>query len=220
MNEEPILNENEPIPQDEQPTNAPHEKKQGIVSSIFDVVEMFAFSVLAVLIIFTFGVRLCRVDGESMENTLQNGENLLLYSFAYTPKQDDIIVFHLTRPEVRMEKTLVKRVIATGGQELKIDFKEAKIYVDGIEYADSHAILKNPNNIYSMHTLDMEQYRDDYANGVLTVTVPEGQLFVMGDNRNNSKDSRSGDVGFVDERCVLGKAILRLFPFTVFQSAD
>ena len=116
---------------------------KNLVSMLFDVLEMFAWSVLAVILIFSFAVRLCRVDGDSMENTLHDEENLLLWSVAYEPKQDDIVVFHLTDSN---EKTLVKRVIATGGQSILIDFDAREIFVDGVKYEDSHSVLKNLKN--------------------------------------------------------------------------
>ncbi len=212
MNNEPMLSP------DEQPVSSPvsNEPKQGLVSAVFDVVEMFAWSVFAVLIIFSFAFRLCRVEGGSMENTLYNGENLLLYSFDYTPEQGDIIVFHLTRPEVNLEKTLVKRVIATEGQTVELNFKTATLTIDGEIYDDFHAVLKNQrtDEIIDRYTLTADHY--DRETGIYTATVPEGHVFVMGDNRNNSKDSRDDDIGFVDERCILGKAVLRLSPFEVF----
>ena len=208
MNDEPII-----APQKEPRTKS-------TVSFLFDALEMFAWSLFAVFLIFTFTVRLCRVDGASMENTLYEGENLLVYSLGYTPKQDDIIVFHLTKPDVDLEKTLVKRVIATGGQELKIDFNTGEILVDGVLYDDTHAMLKDysgqETGTYLQAAL-LFNGNPDYnpETNILEVTVPDDKLFVMGDNRNWSKDSRNTDVGFVDTRCVLGKVVLRLSPFTV-----
>ena len=84
----------------------------GAVRFVFDILEMFAWSVFVVLLLFTFAVRLCRVEGSSMENTLYEPQKLLIYGINYTPKQDDIVVFHLTQPEDNLEKTVVKRVIA------------------------------------------------------------------------------------------------------------
>lgn len=193
------------------------ENKRGFVAGMFDYLEMFAWSVFAVLVIFTFAVRLCRVDGQSMENTLKDQQSLLLWNMGYTPKQDDIVVFHLTNPDADLEKTLVKRVIATGGQEVVIDFSDGVITVDGEVYADTHSVLKNPytDAIVGSYTLTAK-YNYDSATRVFRATVPEGCIFVMGDNRNNSRDSRDPDVGFVDERCVLGKVILRFSPFTRF----
>lgn len=208
MNEEQLV----------QPTT--ESEDSSAASFLFDILEMFAWSIFVVFLIFTFGIRLCRVDGTSMENTLSAEENLLIYSAGYTPKQDDIVVFHMTKPEVYLEKTLVKRVIATGGQSVKIDFVTGEIHVDGVLYDDRHAVLKGLD-----HTTVIDRY-DVYNNPpghhynpatkTMSFTVPEGHLFLMGDNRNFSKDSRSKDIMFVDERSVLGKVVVRLSPFTVF----
>ena len=179
----------------------------------FDVLEMVAWSVFIMVLLFSFVFRICRVDGPSMENTLFNQQLLLVRSVGYTPEQDDIIIFHLTDPENNMEKTLVKRVIATGGQKLEINFNTGEIKVDGVAYADTHRVLKEPSNRYTIRA-DGDAY--DPITGIYSVTVPENTLFVMGDNRNLSLDSRNEVIGFVDERCVLGKVVLRLAPFDIF----
>ena len=152
-----------------------------------------------------------------MENTLYDGENLLLYSLFYEPEQDDIIVFHLTDEEPNLEKMLVKRVIATGGQTVEIDFKNNTIFVDGVLYEDEHAVLKNnADAIVGQYLYFHPDWKYNSITDTMTVTVPEGQLFVLGDNRNFSRDSRDSSIMFVDERCVLGKVIVRIAPFTVF----
>lgn len=216
MNEEtPVTPE---VPETPETPEVPPRKKRTIGAAVFDYVEMFAWSVFTVLLIFTFGFRLCQVDGQSMENTLHHGERLLLFSAGYTPRQDDIVVFHLTEPEKNLEKTLVKRVIATGGQTVEINTQTGTITVDGKEYADTHSILKNPSTDVEIgrYYTSLFGYGYNPTTGIFRATVPEGHLFVMGDNRNNSKDSRNPDVGFVDERCVLGRVVLRLSPFTAF----
>lgn len=196
----------------------PESTAKKLVLGAFDVLEMFAWAMFIVLILFTFAFRLCRVDGASMEDTLRDRESLLLYSIGYTPEQDDVIVFHVTENDT--EKTLVKRVIATGGQTLVIDVANKTITVDGVKYEDSHRTLKNRWTGASMNAYseDLFEHHPNYnkVTKCLTVTVPEGYVFVLGDNRNNSKDSRDTDIGLVDERCILGKAFLRLSPFTLF----
>lgn len=216
MNEETSVTPE--VPETPETPEVPPRKKRTVGAAVFDYVEMFAWSVFTVLLIFTFGFRLCQVDGQSMENTLHNGERLLLFSAGYTPRQDDIVVFHLTEPEKNLEKTLVKRVIATGGQTVEINTQTGTITVDGAEYADTHSILKNPSTGVEIgrYYTSLFGYGYNPTTGIFRATVPEGHLFVMGDNRNNSKDSRNPDVGFVDERCVLGRVVLRLSPFTAF----
>jgi signal peptidase I len=204
MNNEPNL----------QQTPAKKEESGGF---LFDALEMFAWSLAILLLLFTFVLRICRVDGASMENTLYDGENLLLYSLFYEPEQDDIIVFHLTGKEDNLEKMLVKRVIATGGQNVVVDFKNNTITVDGVLYEDEHAVLKNNvDKIVDQYLYFRPDWSYDAVTDTMTVTVPKGELFVLGDNRNFSRDSRDSSIMFVDERCVLGKVILRVSPFTVF----
>lgn len=208
----------EGLPPTEEAQKKAPKQSRSVGAVLFDYVEMFAWSVFAVLLIFTFGVRLCQVDGQSMENTLHNGERLLIRSIGYTPRQGDIVVFHLTEPEKGLEKTLVKRVIAVSGQTVEIDTKTNTITVDGVPYADTDSVLKEPYSdiVTDRYNLTLFGYGLDRTSGIFRATVPEGSIFVLGDNRNNSKDSRNPDVGFVDERCVLGKVVLRLSPLTIF----
>ncbi len=188
----------------------PEKKERSLAAVLFDYVEMFAWAVFIVMVLFTFGFRICRVEGPSMEDTLQQNERLLLRSAFYTPKQNDIIVFHLTKVDSTMEKTLVKRVIALEGQEVVIDTRAKTITVDGVEYADAHRFLKDNNDQYNTGYFDE---RLDRTTGIFKTTVPKGMVFVLGDNRNHSNDSRTG-VGFVDKNCILGKVVLRFSPFT------
>ena len=210
------MNQNQPIQTPER------EPRRPFVNVLFDVFEMFAISLFAVFMIFTFGVRLCEVDGKSMYATLEGGQSLLVTSVGYTPKQDDVIVFHLTNPDNDMQKTLVKRVIATGGQRLVINFTTGVITVDGVVYEDTHAQFFNTKGqLINQYLSDaVPRMHENYAYvdecEVLELTVPEGMLFVMGDNRNFSNDSRNPDIGCIDERCVLGKVSVRLSPFAVF----
>ena len=157
-------------------------------------------TVLAVLIlVFTFVARIIVVSGPSMENTLQNGDAMLVWSLGYTPGQGDVVV--LTKRSYQ-EDSIVKRVIATGGQTVDIDYATGTVYVDGVALEEDY--IKEQMQVPS------------YGDMVNHVTVPEGCLFVMGDNRNQSADSRYPEIGIVDERCVIGRVVAVIFPFSNF----
>jgi len=188
-------------------------RKRAILSSVYDIIEIFALSIIAVIIIFSFCIRLCRVDGHSMQTTLDDGERIIAHDLFYTPKQGDIVVFHLVNDTFK--RPLIKRVIATEGQEVEINFTDMTIYVDGVLYDDEYAYYDGGCYIIKID-FDTRYMSNEDGDTVYRAVVPEGKIFVLGDNRNNSTDSRSVTVGFVDEDCVLGKAILRLKPFTIF----
>ncbi len=185
---------------------------QKIFSALYDYIEIFAVSIIAVIFIFSFCVRLCRVDGDSMNQTLRNDERILVSDTFYTPHQGDIIVFHLSNDSYH--EPLVKRVIATEGQTIELNFTTGELKVDGVRYNDEHAFVEGGKyDIRYDYNKDHIVSEDGMV--YFRATVPEGKIFVMGDNRNGSSDSRSERVGFVDLDCVLGKAIVRLKPFTL-----
>ena len=193
------------------------EEKESFVSVLFDYVEILAFSVCAVLLVFTLFFRLCQVSGPSMNNTLQNGEMLIAANLE-KPEAGDIIVFHMTNsPDEGYNKALVKRIIATGGQTVRIEYATATVSVDGkVIDEDYAALLGGAGADVGFMTL-MPNHHFDAQAGVFEMTVPEGQLFVMGDNRNHSADSRLSAIGCIDERQVLGKVVCRLSPFTLYE---
>lgn len=188
--------------------------KGGIAAGLFDYFEIIVFSIIAVLLLFTFCVRLCKVDGGSMKNTLQDEELLITTNLFYEPKQGDVVVFHLVNNSYKMP--LVKRVIATEGQTVLIDLDTGKVFVDDVLLDEPYVFLDGGYYTSNGYFNPDKLSRDEKGHLVFKETVPEGMLFVMGDNRNHSSDSRSKGVGLIDKDCIMGKAILRLKPFTRF----
>ena len=137
-----------------------------------------------------------------MENTLHDGEYVLVRTAFYEPTQGDIVVVHDKSLDGLYGDPLIKRVIAVGGQTVDIDFDTWTVTVDGVVIDEPYIKLDPSVNLTSAWTYPL--------------TVPEGEVFVMGDNRDHSGDSRSASVGTVDERCIVGKAALRYFPFDKF----
>lgn len=189
--------------QNEKPSGAksPEKSDMAVVKEIYSWLESFAITVALILVVFTFFLRTAYVKGGSMENTLIDGETLAVSNFFYTPKQGDIVVFQ--SPTYGLERGgLVKRVIATEGQVVDIDFDTWAVTVDG-EPIEEPYVNRVPGSM-------------DWFDVRFPVTVPEGCIFVMGDNRNNSTDSRSGMMGFVDTRHIFGRVLFRITPFDKF----
>lgn len=178
------------------------------VNWLFDFLEVFSICMACIILTFTFVARLTKVDGHSMDDTLNDGQYLVVSNLFYTPKTGDIVVLQNTSLDYApLREPLVKRIIAIGGQTVDIA-------LDGtvtITEADG-----------SSHVLEQTFIKNEAYNGAPThCEVPEGYVFVMGDNRNGSTDSRDYRVGIVDERCVFGHALFRILPFnemTVFHN--
>jgi len=203
------------------PANDEPSKSMKIVRELYDWIEIFVITVSAILLIFTFFIRIAFVDGESMLDTLHHKETLAVSNLFYTPKRGDIVVFQA--PDSPIEGGVVKRVIATEGQTVDIDFENWKVYVDG-KALDEPYIKPMMEQWFAEHQANTS-YTDNWMSGWVMelrypITVPEGHIFVMGDNRNNSRDSRDISVGCIDERYVFGKVLFRVTPFDKFGAID
>ena len=170
-------------------------KKQIKGKELYEWVQALVSSVLAVVMIFTFVIRLIGVDGHSMLPTLQHGDRLLVLNSALCGEYEygDIVI---VRKDTFMRQPIVKRVIATEGQTVDIDFGSGSVWVDG-------QLLDEPY-------INELTFTDEGLE--FPVTLGEGEVFVMGDNRNASDDSRNPNLGPVDERYIIGKAVILAFP--------
>jgi len=164
---------------------------------IFDFIGLFMKAVVITALLFTFVFRTVVVDGPSMENTLQNEDRLIVNQFFYEPHRGDIVV---VTKDTKANGPIIKRVIAVAGDMIDIDFINGIVTVNGKE-------LDEP---YIKETTRLQR------DVKFPQTVEENCVFVMGDNRNNSHDSRALDVGMVELKYVMGKAIFRLSPFDKF----
>lgn len=159
--------------------------------------DSVVFALAAVLLILLFLFRTVQVDGTSMIPTLQNGDQLIALSAFYEPAREDIVVVD---GYIDFGAPIVKRVIGVEGDVIDIDFATGDVFVNGKRLDEPY--ISAPTT---------RKFDVDFP-----VTVPEGHLFLMGDNRPGSKDSRDSEIGMIDKRDVLGKAILRLAPLNKF----
>ena len=183
----------------EEPQPEPEEEKRAPGADLFEWLQMLMVCVLGAIIAFNCVVRLSVVDGHSMDPTLSHGELMLVWALGYTPDQGDIVVVNKTTADFLGENAIVKRVIATGGQTVDIDYEENQVYVDGVALKEDYILeeMYYPGNPYMQQT---------------HFQVPEGELFVMGDNRNGSTDSRDERLGFIHEDYVLGRSVAAIWP--------
>ena len=169
-------------------------------NSTYEWIQCLIVALAICVVLFLFFVRVIDVKGTSMVPTLQNADKILVSGLFYKPKAGDIVVFK--KDQYNPNKALVKRVIATEGQTINMDFENGVVYVDG------------------------EPIEEDYINDLTKTkldfigpqTVPEGCVFCMGDNRNMSTDSRKREIGMIDSRLILGKVYMVIFPIDSFGS--
>ena len=158
--------------------------------------DALAMAVAIIALVFTFGVRIVKVDGHSMDHTLSDGERILI-NLLKAPDYGDIVVVD---GYTDYGKPLVKRVIAKGGDTISIDYETGTVTVNGEVLQEDY--IAEPTYL----GYDVE----------FPYTVPEGTVFVMGDNRNQSLDSRSSYIGCIDEQDILGKVLVCFLPFADF----
>lgn len=182
----------------------PEEESGSFKLDLYFWTQALVMALVALILTFTLVGRVIGVVGNSMVPTLHWNDLLLLQSIGYTPKQGDVVVL---RKESFMSEPIVKRVIATGGQHVSIDYATSTVTVDGVELEEPYI------NEWMGYPIDMEMTITD-------VDVPEGSIFVMGDNRNHSSDSRHQRLGTVDERYVLGRVLCVIFPFSSFGAVE
>ena len=187
-------NKNLPVPEDPE---GPEETKEPekLENIVYDWARSLAAAVVSVVLLFAFGVRLIGVSGPSMQDTLYTGDRLVvLGSLLSGFEAGDVVVVNDYNAE--LSETIVKRIIAVGGQTVDIDFGAGVVYVDGMPLEEDY-----------VNDLTFLEEGTEFP-----LTVPEGSVFVMGDNRNHSNDSRDVRLGTVDTRYIIGRAVFLAFP--------
>ncbi|MBQ5837981.1 MAG: signal peptidase I [Clostridia bacterium] len=195
---------------DEADIKIKNRKKRTALHAVYDYLEVFCYALAAMMVLFLFVFRLVTVDGDSMRTTLTNGDKLIISNLFYTPETGDIVVIN---PENHgdADEPIIKRVIATEGQTVRIDFENWAVYVDGVKLDEPY--------IQDMMEIEKQRWGEETPMDGTNVpkykkefTVGDNKVFVMGDNRNNSKDSRSREYGEMGVNRILGKVIIRLMP--------
>lgn len=196
--------------------NTPEEEKGSLAGDLFEITESILINIFVIVMIFTFLLHPVNVEGHSMNDTLMNKDRLLMSTVCFDYSYGDIVIINNDEAYLldengkvysrdidgeRLEECLVKRIIAEPGQTLEIIPETHEVKVDGVVLDEPY--IKEPLNSGGVFTYPM--------------TIPEGYYFVMGDNRNNSADSRNGDVGLIKKEQIYGKAIIRFSPIKDFR---
>lgn len=196
--------------------DAKTQEKKNLLNDLMDILESIVTSVFLVLTVFTFLFTIASVEGTSMVPTLQDKDRLIVSRCFNTYETGDILIVQSDHAYVYDEdgnlkenpglgKRIVKRLIAQGGQEVNIDFKAAKVYVDGKELSEPYINAPTTRNEGAFN---------------YPIKVPEGYVFVLGDNRGISKDSRDPNVALIPVSDVIGEVRLRIAPFSAFGTVE
>lgn len=180
---------------DKNSSNAPKKDKDSGGMELYDWVQCLVAALLCGILVFMFVGRIIGVDGSSMFPTLHHTDKIITSNLFYEPDNGDIVVL---QTDSFSPDPIVKRIIATEGQTIDIDFYTGTVYVDGEALQEDYIA-------------DLTYTPEDFTG---EMTVPEGCVFVMGDNRNASTDSRTASIGMVDKRCIIGKVYFILIPGT------
>ncbi len=185
-------------------------------TELFDWLDVITIAFAVVILLFSVFFRVATIEGNSMRNTFHNGEKVVISKLGYTPKYGDVVVISRNylsehNKTEHDSQPIIKRVIATENQTVSIDFEEGVVYVDNQPLSEPYTATPTNN------TVDINQAKQ-LEKGV---TVPKGCVFVLGDNRNDSLDSRSSAMGnlgngMINEDFIIGKVFLRIFPFSAF----
>ena len=196
MDEEKVLNTaaETAAPQPEEDQSKPKNAKEKLAFTVYDIASIVGTAVIAIMIVFTFFYRFVGVVGPSMQPTLFENDWLAVSAIPKKPEAGDIII--ITQPNA-FDEPIVKRIIATEGQT--VDIRDGHVYVDGEMLVETYIAP------------DVYTEREDLDN--YPVTVPKDNVFVLGDNRPHSTDSRSAMIGLIDRNYILGTVSFRMMPF-------
>ncbi|NLC73528.1 MAG: signal peptidase I [Ruminococcaceae bacterium] len=175
-------------------------KTKKAMDDLYDFIQSAVAALVFCILLFSFFVRIVDVIGPSMRPTLNDMDKIVVSKLFYKPKVGDIVVF---RKDSFKEEPLVKRIIAVAGQTVDINFSAGEVLVDNVKIEEPYIAEPTTGEKYDF---------------VGPITVPKGCVFVMGDNRLHSTDSRYSEIGFVDERCIMGKVWFTVFPVKHFGS--
>ena len=198
------MDEENTLPQMKQNLPDGKEKKKKEKTDAFDWVQCIVTALVVCILLFVFVGRSVGVIGNSMVPTLSWGDRLIVSSLFYTPKQGDIVIL---RKQTLTPEPIVKRIIATEGQTVNIDYDTGTVYIDGEALNETQFGIENGITFHPY---------DGYEALVFPQTVPKGCVFVLGDNRTVSSDSRYAEIGMIDTRHIMGEAVFTLYPFDRF----